>query len=100
MGHGPASNLPGYPVSQYWNQQMTPANLLGLSPAAGSKAAGTALPPTTAGAGDMVGVPWHPDSPVFWLLVVAGATIFGVAGASVKVRAFKGKAGASIGNPD
>lgn len=97
MTRGPGSNLPGYPVAHYWNQQMTPGNLLGITPGMSSKAAGAALPPTTAGSGDMVAVPWHPDSPFFWLAIVAGATVFGVFGASVKVRAFKGHAGASIG---
>jgi hypothetical protein len=95
---GPASNLPGSPSADYWNQRMTPANLLGLSPGAGSRsAAGAALPPTTAGGGDRVAVPWHPDSPLFWLLLIGGATVAGITGASVKVRAFKGRAGASIG---
>lgn len=101
MTRGPASNLPGYPAGDFWNRQMTPQSLLGLSPGTGSRSAqGAALPPTTAGAGDLMAVPWHPDSPVFWLAVVVAASVLGVAGASVKVRAFKGKAGLNIGNAD
>jgi hypothetical protein len=91
----PPINLPG---SDYFNNRLSPAALLGLSPANQSKAAGQALPPTSVTGGDNAFVPWHPDSPTFWLLLVGVGTIFGLVGASVQVRAGKGKAGASIGN--
>lgn len=93
----PAINLPGPAGSDYWNQSLSPAALLGLSPANQSKAAGAALPPTSVTGGDNAYVPWHPDSPTFWLLAIGVATIFGVVGASVNVRAGKGKAGAHLG---
>jgi len=97
MARGPGANLPGSPTEQYWNQRMVPSQLLGLNPASGSKAAGAALPPTSVAGGDMAMVPWHPDSPVFWLLLVGGLTVFGVAGASAKVRLGKGHVGAELG---
>ena len=81
----------------FWDHMSGPA-LLGMSPAAGSKAAGHALPPTTAAYGDRQQVWWHSDSQEFWLLLVGGLTILGMAGASLKVRLFRGRAGASIGN--
>jgi hypothetical protein len=89
-----ADQLPG---AGNWNW-MTPQALLGISPAYASKAAGAGTPPTTLSGGDHAAVPWHPDSPTFWLLVIAGATVFGIAGASVRVRAFHAHAGASVGD--
>lgn len=98
MTRGPASNLPGMPSGATdFNSRMSATALLGIRAGTGSGAAGAALPPTTAGAGDAVSVPWHPDSPVFWLLLLTGATVLGITGASVKVRAFKARAGAGIG---
>lgn len=94
---GPGANLPGAPSTDYWNQRMTPSALLGISPGAGSKAAGAALPPTSVSGNDNAFVPWSPDSPIFWLLGIAALTVFGVTGASVKVRAFKARAGVDIG---
>lgn len=95
MAYGP---YPGaMPTTDYWNQRMTPASLFGLSPGAPSKAAGQALPPTSVMGGDRAFVPWHPDSPVFWLLLITGATVLGITGASVKVRAFKGRGSANLG---
>jgi hypothetical protein len=97
-GNGPAINLPGSPgAAGYWNHDLSPAALLGLSPAKQSKAAGQALPPTSVTGGDNAYVPWHPDSPTFWLLAIGVGTIFGLLGASIQVRAGKGKAGANIG---
>lgn len=97
MARGPAANLPG---AEYFDE-LSPARLLGISPANQTKAAGHALPPTTATGGDMVANWWHPDSPTFWLVAVAGGTLLGVIGASVEVRgrAFRGRgrAGAEIG---
>jgi len=86
------------PGADYWNRQLTPSALLGLSPGVQTKAAGAALPPVGATGGDNSHVPWHPDSPHFWLIAVAAATVLGLAGASVRVRAFKGRAGASLGS--
>lgn len=100
MARGPGSNLPGSPSTDWWNQRMTPASLLGLSPAGGSKAAGQALPPTSVAGGDNAYVPWHPDSPIFWLAALAGLTVLGITGASVKLRAFKGRAGLNIGSTE
>lgn len=98
MTRGPAVNLPGAPSGDYWNNQMTPAALLGISPASGSKAAGASLPPTSHAAGDLAMVPWSPDSPMFWLIGITALTVFGITGASVKFRVGKGRAGANIGD--
>lgn len=86
------------PDADYWNRQLSPSALLGLSGAVQSKAAGQALPPVAASGGDSASIPWHPDSPQFWLVVIAGATVLGLAGASVRVRAFKTRAGAELGS--
>lgn len=93
-----ASMLPGAPTAMDWNTKRTPAQLLGISPASASKAAGQSLPPTSYGAGDRAAVPWSPDSPVFWLLAFTGLTIAGITGASVKVRAFKREASVNVGD--
>lgn len=101
MGRGPAANLPGKPVpgsSDYLTGNVSAASLLGLSPANQTKAAGMALPPVTHTGGDMAVIPWHPDSPTFWLVVIAAGTVLGIAGASVRVRAFKGRASAELGS--
>lgn len=89
--------LPGMPTADWYNQRMTPAALLGLSPGAGSKAAGQSLPPTSHAGGDMAMVPWHPDSPFFWLAAIGGLTVLGITGASVHVRAFKKRASVELG---
>ena len=89
--------LPGQPTLDWYNQRMTPAALLGISPAAGTKAAGQGLPPTSVTGGDKAFVPWHPDSPVFWLAAIAGLTVLGITGASVHVRAFKRRASVELG---
>lgn len=89
--------LPGMPTTEWYNQRMTPAALLGLSPGAGSKAAGQSLPPTSVAGGDSAMVPWHPDSPIFWLVAIGGLTVLGITGASVRVRAFKKRATVELG---
>lgn len=71
--------------------------MLGMSVAAGSQAAGIALPPTTNAANDREHVPWHPDSGMFWLILFTLAAVFGIAGASAKVRVGRGEASASVG---
>jgi hypothetical protein len=82
--------------SEYWNQ--TAASLLGMSPANQSRAAGEALRGSTAGAGDAPTVWWSPMSPTFWVVALAGATVFGMAGADARVRiGRKGKAQVSVG---
>lgn len=93
----PAINLGSPPGADYWNSSLSPAALLGLSPAVQTKAAGAGLPPTSVTGGDNAYLPWSPDSPTFWLLAIGVATVFGLVGASVNVRAGKGKAGASLG---
>lgn len=100
MSRGPAANLPGSPVpgtADYLTGQFSAASLLGLSPANQSRAAGMALPLSTHVGGDKASLPWHPDSPMFWLAVIAGATVVGLAGASVRLRVGKGRAGAQLG---
>ena len=84
-------------AAQQWNG-LTASRLLGVGLASGSSAAGEALPPTTAAYGDRQQLPWHPDSPTFWLIAIAGATVLGLAGIEVRGRVGKGRAGANIGN--
>lgn len=59
--------------------------------------AGSALPATSAPHGDHSQVPWHPDSPIFWAVGLAVATVLGITGASVKVKAGPLRAGGSAG---
>ncbi len=93
-------SLPGGPTDMYWNQRVTPASLFGLRPGAPAPrtAAGSSLPPTSAGANDGAHIPWHPDSPVFWGVAIIALTIAGMTGASVRVRAFKRHASAELGD--
>jgi len=92
------SPLPGAPTDMYWNQRVTPAALFGLSPGAPGGGAGAALPHSSVTGADKAFVPWHPDSPVFWLGAVTALTILGVTGASVRVRAFRRHAGVELGD--
>jgi hypothetical protein len=86
------------PTDMYWNQRVTPAALFGLSPGGPGGGAGKALPPSSSTGADQASVPWHPDSPLFWLGAVVALTVLGVTGASVHVRAFKARAGAELGS--
>jgi hypothetical protein len=94
-----AANLPGetFGPPSGFNDRYTASALLGLAAGSGSKAAGHSLPPVTAMAGDRQMVWWSPDSPTFWVLGLISLTVLGMAGADVRVRLFKGKAGASVG---
>lgn len=83
--------------ADYVNGQVTASTLLGMSPANQSRAAGASTPPVTVAGGDRAMVWWHPDSPDFWLVVVAAATIFGMAGADVRVRLLGRRAAVSVG---
>lgn len=80
----------------------TAADLFGLNPGAPSAAAhgggGDVLPPTSTMAGDQGMVPWHPDSPMFWLVLIGGATLLGILGASFDVRAGKRHASVKVGD--
>jgi hypothetical protein len=84
----------------FWNQ-VTGPKMLGMSPANGAvlqtPTAGASLPSSTVTGGDNAMLPWSPDSPTFWLVLIAGATVFGIAGASFRVRVGKGHAGANLG---
>lgn len=88
--------LLGQDAAQQWNN-LTPSRLLGINMANGSRAAGEALPPTSAAYGDRAAVWWHPDSPTFWLVSIAAATVAGLAGVEVRGRALSARAGASVG---
>jgi hypothetical protein len=82
----------------FWDH-MTGPNLLGLSPATnGHSSAGAALPKTSHVAGDHAAQPWSPDSPTFWVAGFIALTVFGIAGASVRFRLGKGRAGAEVGS--
>jgi len=76
---------------------LTPAALLGLSPAVQTPAAGETLPRTSNVMGDRGGVPWSPDSHGFWLIAIGAATLMGIFGASFNIRAGKGRAGINLG---
>jgi hypothetical protein len=81
--------------------QFSPYAVTGLSPAAQQRAespAGETLPSTSHTGQDRGALPWHPDSPGFWLALVGVATVLGVFGASFQVRAGKGRAGVSVGS--
>jgi hypothetical protein len=82
--------------------QLNPWELYGINPggrtAASSGGGGDVLPPTSSMSGDYVSVPWHPDSPAFWLLILGGATLIGIIGASLDVRAGKRHASVKIGD--
>jgi hypothetical protein len=80
---------------------LNPLAAFGLNTAtsSGPSAAGAGLPSTSAGASahDQGDSPWHPDSPIFWVAVIAAASFAGIVGASVNLHAGPAKAGASIG---
>lgn len=60
--------------------------------------AGASLPHTSNTVGDSGAVPWSPDSPHFWAVVILGLTVFGVIGASMDLRAGKRHARVSVGD--
>lgn len=81
---------------------LNPLQHFGLSTAAapaGQSAAGAGLPgsSSTATVGDGGDKPWHPDSPLFWVAVIAAASFAGIVGASVNLHAGPAHAGAAIG---
>lgn len=81
-------------------QQYDPYRVLGMNPGrqqAGASPAGETLPSTSHSSLDSGALPWHPDSPAFWVALIGGATLLGVFGASFRVRVAKGSAGANIG---
>jgi hypothetical protein len=92
MGYG------GPDMSGVINEQASVVNMLGMSPAGGrlSGYEGASLPASTYSGGDKAAVPWSPDSPLFWGIVVAGLTLAGFVGASVNVRAGKARAGIKV----
>lgn len=90
---------PMSPVSeQYFNGQLTAAQLLGIKPGSSSyKAAGQALPSSDAGAGDRLTTWWSPESPTFWVALVGVLTIAGMAGADARVRLGRARLHAGVG---
>lgn len=78
---------------------LNPLDHFGLNTAmsSGPSAAGAGLPATSASSNDGADKPWHPDSPIFWIAVIAAASFAGIVGASVKVHAGPAAAGASVG---
>lgn len=82
------------------NYQPFSASAYGVNPGIQSKAAaGAGTPATSAGASpnDSGLLPWHPDSPTFWLTLIAGATMLGVFGAELGARVGKGTARFEVG---
>ena len=76
------------------------ASAFGINPGKATPgAAGAGVPPTTSGAAgnDKGMLPWHPDSPTFWLALLAGATVLGIFGAEVAGRVGKGTAKVQVG---
>jgi hypothetical protein len=93
-------NIGMSPVStEYFNGQMTAAQVLGIRPGPRGGGAGESLPSTSAahGAGDNASVWYSPDSPTFWVVAVLGVCVFGMAGADARVRLGRGRAAASVG---
>lgn len=82
------------------NQEASVSNLLGISPGAARLPGyeGAQLPASTYSGSDNAAVPWSPDSPLFWGLVLAGGTMLGLLGASVRVRAGRARAGVEVGS--
>lgn len=70
---------------------------LNVATAAGPSAAGAGLPATSAASNDGGDRPWSPDSPIFWIAVIAAASFAGIVGASVNLHAGPARAGAQIG---
>lgn len=81
-------------LSAYYGQSIQ--QLTGLNPGTASGAPEMA-PKVSHTMGDKGALPWHPDSPQFWLLLLLGGTVFGIVGASVQFRAGPARAGASLG---
>lgn len=82
-------------------QGMTAENILGIVPGGArpvsmTSAAGETLPGSSHMAGDKGSVPYHPDSPHFWFLVLGVLAIAGIVGASVDVRGGKRHVRASV----
>lgn len=74
----------------------TPANTYGLTVAPNTHE--SALPVTTHGAHDMGGNPFHPDSPVFWVLAFVGLTLVGIVGVTAGGRVGPAKASLQLGD--
>jgi hypothetical protein len=83
--------------ADYLDGQMSAAQLLGMSPARQSRAAGASTPPVTAAGGDRQQVPWSPDSAGFWIAAIGMLTVLGMAGADVRVRLFRRTADVCVG---
>lgn len=80
--------------------QWSPYSVLGMN--AGNQQhttspAGETVPHTSHTGSDRGALPWHPDSPGFWLALLGAATVVGIFGASFNVRAGKGHAGLQVG---
>lgn len=84
-------------AEDYFNGQATAAQLLGMNPGRGTRAAGEVLPLTTSGPGDHAMSWWDPDSPTFWGIVIIALTAAGMAGADARVRLFRRRASVSVG---
>jgi len=82
--------------------QLTPFQMFGVNPggatAAASGGGGEALPSVSAQYGDHGMNPLHPDSPVFWVAILSAATLLGIIGASLDVRAGKRHASVKVGD--
>jgi hypothetical protein len=83
---------------QYFNGQMTSANLLGIKAGTcGTPGASMPVVTPTAGPGDRVTSWFHPDSSTFWVVVIGAATVLGMAGADARVRFGRARIGAQVG---
>lgn len=82
--------------------QLNPTDLYGIKaggPAASAHGGGgDTLPHTDAMVGDGAMVPWSPDSPMFWVVILAAATALGIVGASLDVRAGRRHASVTVGD--
>lgn len=93
-------NIGQTPVSeQYFNGQMTAAQLLGMNAGAARApfGGGQGLPGSTTVAGDRAAVWWHPHSHAFWAIIIGVLAIGGMAGADTRVRLGRGRAGVNVG---
>lgn len=90
--------LPGDDLDGVINQAASVQQQMGISPASSRLHGyeGATLPASTYAGSDRAAVPWHHDSPIFWLVAIAGLTLFGIVGASASVRVGKARAGVEV----
>ena len=79
----------------------SPYSLVGLMPTGNKEFSGSTpyetLGVTSNSAGDQGANAFHPDSPVFWVVAILGATLLGIFGVSAGVKAGPVKSSLEVG---